>query len=102
MAFRTWIISRHPGALQLLAELGIYGLCCAHLDIDHVVAGDVVIGTLPVHLIAKLCERDIEYWHISLNLRAIDRGQELTVDQMKALGVRIERFKVQNVNSHAI
>lgn len=102
MAFKTWIISRHPGAQTFLADLGVTGKRLTHLNVEDVRAGDVVIGTLPLPMIAELCQRDVEYWHISLNVNAADRGKELSACQMKARGVRIERFHALRVVGHAV
>ncbi|MDW8324914.1 MAG: CRISPR-associated protein Csx16, partial [Burkholderiales bacterium] len=54
----TWFVSRHPGAIKWAARKGIrVDRQVDHLDVDVVQAGDVVIGTLPVHLAAEVCAR---------------------------------------------
>lgn len=92
MANTMWIISRHPGAKKLMVEMGFTGTFRNHINIDEISTGDVVVGTLPVQLIAQLCQQSIEYWHISINLAEADRGQELSAGKMKELGFRIERY----------
>src|SRR5207249_10984084 len=41
-----------------------------HLDLSDVLPGDVLIGTLPVHLAAEVCSRGARYLHLTLLLPA--------------------------------
>ncbi|WJW76826.1 CRISPR-associated protein Csx16 [Thiohalobacter sp. IOR34] len=66
-----------------------------HLDPEQVEAGDTVIGTLPVHLAARICERGARYWHLTLNLTADMRGRELSADDLDAAGARLEAFNIR-------
>ena len=93
----TWIVSRHRGALEFLAQSGFVGRECAHLNVDDVKPNDIVIGTLPMPMVAKLCTRGVHYWHLSVPLTPADRGRELSVQRLRALGVRVERFEVRRL-----
>lgn len=89
----TWFISRHPGALQWMREQGhTFDRHVPHLDIDQVQAGDTVIGTLPVSLIAQVCARGAQYWHLSFAVPSSARGSELSAAELRALGAKLERF----------
>lgn len=91
----TWFISRHPGALEWMAEHGpAFDRHVAHLDAAQVQRGDTVIGTLPVNLVAAVCARGAHYWHLSLALPEELRGRELSVDELEVSGANLERFKV--------
>lgn len=90
---KTWFVSRHPGALQWLAEQQfVVDEHLPHLDPKQVSAGDRVIGTLPIQLAAEVCSRRAEYWHLSIDVPADLRGKELTFEQMLAFNARLQRF----------
>lgn len=93
---RTWFVSRHPGAVDWARRQDIVvDEQVEHLDPERVEAGDRVIGTLPVHLAARICERRAEYLHLSLDLPPEKRGQELSADELDAAGARLEAFSVR-------
>ncbi len=46
-----------------------------HLDPDTLSKGDVVVGTLPVGLIAKLQSRGVTFWALDLDMPREDRGE---------------------------
>lgn len=91
----TWMVTRHPGALQWLQAQGLQGRCVPHLDPQQVGPGDRVIGTLPLHLVAAICERGAHYLHLSLDLTPELRGKELSAEQLGACGARLEAFTVR-------
>ena len=66
----------------------------AHLDLSAVQSGDAVMGTLPMHLAAQVCERGAVYWHLSLTMPEASRGCELTAQELLALGATLERFHI--------
>lgn len=92
----TWFISRHPGALEWARRRGLrVDQYVAHLDPASVQPGDTVIGSLPVNLAAAVCERGARYLHLSLELPAHLRGQELSADQLDDLGARVQAYRVE-------
>ena len=94
----TYFITRHPGALEWARRNGIVvDAHMAHLDTGTVVAGDAVIGTLPVNLAAEVCARGARYRHLSLELPESLRGRELTADELDALDARIETYDIRRV-----
>jgi CRISPR-associated protein Csx16 len=93
----TWFISRHPGAVEWVRRRGLpVDQYVAHLDTAHVQPGDTVIGSLPVNLAAAICERGARYLHLSLELPAALRGQELSADQLEDLGAEVQEYRVEN------
>lgn len=94
----TYFISRHPGAIEWAARQHMQvDRRIAHLDPTIVKAGDTVIGSLPVNLAAQVCAKGAAYWHLSLELPAELRGQELSADDLAQRGARVEQFNVTHV-----
>lgn len=94
----TYFISRHSGAIEWIEQLGV--------EIDHYVGsfdtnivqmGDNVIGTLPISLIAEVCDRGGTYFHICLELPANLRGSELSAQQMRDCNARLECYTAQKI-----
>jgi len=90
----TWLITRHQGAKDWLAEQGFVGVQVDHIDINLIKKDDVIIGTLPINLVAKACEIGAKYLHLSLAVPANYRGKELTSKQMQNFGISLTPFKV--------
>ena len=91
----TYFVTRHSGARDWAQDKGIrVDQVVDHLDVTQVRAGDVVIGSLPVNLAAEVCERGGHYLHLSLDLPSKLRGKELTAEDMRALGARVEEYVV--------
>jgi CRISPR-associated protein Csx16 len=93
---RQFFVSRHRGAIDWARKhpWSIRAEFVPHLDPASVSAGDVVIGTLPVHLVAQICARGAKYLHLTLELSAEQRGQELTVEALEAAGAHLVPYKV--------
>lgn len=97
-----WLITRHPGALHWARRQGLtVDRHEDHLDIAEVGSGDIVIGTLPVNLAAAVNERGARYVHLSLEVPPELRGQELTADQLDAIGARLEEYVVTRAETRA-
>ncbi len=91
----TYFISRHPGAREWAAGEGIaVDRVLAHFDPDCVRPGDVVLGTLPIHLVARVCARGGRYLHLSLEIPPEWRGRELSAADLRACGARLEAYRV--------
>ena len=93
---KTWLISRHPGTVTWFAEKGIHiDEVIEHLDSQKLSAGDRVIGTLPIHLIADLNIQGIEYVHLALTVPRDLRGHELSPNDMDRCQPRLEIFSAK-------
>lgn len=91
----TWFVSRHLGAIAWVKTQQItIDRWCEHLDVNQVQRDDVVIGTLPIHLAAQVCERGAIFYFVSLNLPAHLRGKELTPEQMCEAECTLQRYVV--------
>ena len=95
---RTYFVSRHEGAQEWAQRNGFENAeTVAHFDPSVVEPGDMVIGTLPVHLAGQVCERGGRCFHLSLQVPQEMRGQELSADQMEEFGASVQEFTVQPV-----
>lgn len=92
---RTIFVSRHPGAVEWARRRGLaVDQWLTHLNIAQLRAGDTVIGTLPIQLVAQVCDRGARYLHLSLTLPAEWRGRELTADELARADAKLEAFVV--------
>ncbi|WP_374488965.1 CRISPR-associated protein Csx16 [Zoogloea sp.] len=96
----TWFVTRHSGAVEwarrhhILADVAVVGpeRIVESLSPEQVQPGDVVIGTLPVHLAAQVCARGGRYLHLTMAIPLERRGQELNADDMEAFGAECREF----------
>lgn len=92
----TYFVSRHPGAREWAQRRNIQiDRQVDHLDIGAIRPGDIVVGTLPVHLAAAVCACGARYLHLSMNLPGEMRGRELSADEMDACSARLEAFTIR-------
>ena len=91
-----YFISRHAGAIEWARRRpwGARAEFIAHLDAHRVAPGDIVIGTLPVHLAEQVCARRGRYIHLLINQSENSRGRELTADDLEAAGACLAPYKV--------
>jgi CRISPR-associated protein Csx16 len=94
----VWFVSRHPGAEDWMRSQGIaVDRWVSHLSVDEIVAGDIVMGILPVNLASVVCARGARYFNLSLDLPFAERGKELNMADLIAAGARLEEYSVSLV-----
>jgi len=84
------IVTRHAGAVEWLRQRGIVGDVISHVTDPAQVRGQVVYGTLPLHLAAEA--RAI--YAIEMDLHPEDRGRDLTPTEMDARGAHLVWYVV--------
>ncbi|PWQ99322.1 CRISPR-associated protein Csx16 [Leucothrix arctica] len=95
----TYFISRHPGAVDWATSEGHHvDEQLAHFDPKQVKQGDKVLGTLPINLVAEVNERGGDYYHLSLDLPSEIRGKEITAEDMKQYGARLEHYSAKRLD----
>jgi len=89
-------VTRHRGAVTWAVRHGLRArkVEMSNFDVANVQPGDVVMGTLPVHLIAEVNHRGAHYWHLTMDVPESMRGKELSADDMEACGARLDEFRV--------
>lgn len=96
----TYFVTRHAGAVAWAEEEGFkVDHWITHFDPSTVKPGDIVLGSLPVHLAAQVIDRGGRYFHLGLNLGPDDRGRELTATDMRRCGARLEEYEVKRVRA---
>jgi CRISPR-associated protein Csx16 len=92
---KVTLVTRHPGALAWLrlqwpqAEFEVL----THVEGEFTCsAGDVVAGVLPVWLVAQVCSSGGEAWVLELDLSVKARGQEWSLEDMRAMKARLVRY----------
>ncbi len=94
----VWFVSRHQGAIDWIKQQPIHiDHFIAHLDVALICADDIVIGTLPVHLAAQVCQKGAKFYFLSVNVRAEQRGTELTVNELIAQDCQLIPFYIQQL-----
>jgi CRISPR-associated protein Csx16 len=89
-----YFVTRHDGAIQWAYKAGHKATKMTQFDVSIVQGGDIVIGTLPVHLAGEVLKRGGKYWHLSMEVPMEFRGKELTAEQMNEFGARLEEYRV--------
>jgi CRISPR-associated protein Csx16 len=98
----TLLISRHPSAIAWVKSKVRVDEVLTHLtddDIANLTSEHTVIGTLPIHLAAAVCEKGANFVYLSLDTPPELRGSELSVEQMDALGARLEKYRIEKQHS---
>ena len=96
----TWFVTRHVGAEEWARQEGFLEERSPHkvvssLDpVQDIRFGDVVIGTLPVHLAAQICARGARYFHLAMQVPDSFRGKELTAQEMRLFDANLQEFVV--------
>lgn len=94
----VWFISRHQGAIDWVKQQGIQiDRFAEHLNVDDIQANDIVIGTLPIHLAAEVCQKGAQFYFLSINVMREQRGTELTCEQLVQQGCSIQPFFIEKL-----
>lgn len=94
----TYFISRHTGALDWLQQQDIQvDQQLSHFDPSTTEKDDVIIGTLPINLVAEVNQRGGHYLHLTLNLPSELRGTELSAADMTHYGASLQAYTARKV-----
>ncbi len=100
---RVWFVSRHPGAVEWARRQGLrVHEQVEHFNVEEVKEGDIVIGTLPVHLAAQVCARRARFLNLSLEVPPEARGRELSAEEMERFGARLEEYRVERLEAKGL
>ena len=96
----TWFVSRHQGSIAWIKQKEIQiDHFVSHLDDSTALkSGDVVIGALPIHIIAKLNDQGIRFISFHFNVLKEQRGKELSIEDLVQLNVQMREYIVLGVD----
>lgn len=101
----TYVITRHVGAVEWMRRhhpdlmRGATEIM-PHADksfFEKLEPGDVVVGVLPLPLIAEVCRRGAAFYALNISLPQGMRGMELSADDMERLDASIRRYEVREL-----
>jgi CRISPR-associated protein Csx16 len=97
----TWFVSGHLGSINWIKKQSTHiDHFVSHLDeTAKLNCGDIVIGSLPIHLIAQLNSQGIRFISFQLDLPEHSRETELTEQQLTKLNVKMQEYIVWGVDS---
>lgn len=92
----TLFVSRHQGAIEWIKQQSIQvDVFVEHLNVEEIQADDVVIGTLPIHLAAEVCQKGAKFYFLSVNVAREQRGTELTYEQLEKQACSLQQFYIE-------
>lgn len=96
----TYFVTRHQGAKDWAQQQGIVvDQLTEHIDPVNIQPGDVVIGTLPVHLAAQVQENGGRYLHLQLDLPPALRGKELSAEEMSRVNAQLSEYRISQISN---
>lgn len=95
-----YFVSRHESAIQWakLQDLAV-DKWLPHLDPEQITEGDIIIGSLPIHMVAALGKQGARYIHLSLEIPQALRGKELSVEEMAQCGATLEEYSANLIGT---
>lgn len=99
----TLFVSRHPGAIEWVKHQEVrVDRWLTHLNIEDVNAGDVVIGTLPMHMAAAVCAKGARFVSLEISLSEAGRGRELSQADMEGFRCTLCEYAVVRLKTPAL
>jgi len=101
---KTYIVSRHQGAIEWLNKQGYWGCVIPQWSFRNTMIlnqGDVVIGTLPFPTIRDIIDLGATFIYIHLpEVFFTQRGQELTPEEMDRAGALL--YYIRNLEMEIV
>ncbi len=105
----TYLVTRHEGTRIWVDAKAKHGQLpfaidrmLDHLDLSILKKGDVVVGTLPIRMIATLQTMGVKFWSLDLETPPAQRGKELTGMQVYRYGGRFARYEVRQKEAEEV
>jgi len=105
----TYLVTRHEGTRRWVRAMAKHGRLpftidrmLEHLDPTHLKKGDVVVGTLPIHMAAELRTMGVAFWSLDLHVPPKDRGKELSGVHVYKYGAQFTRYDIRRVESAVV
>lgn len=90
------IVSRHPATVNLLKSKYPDAEIISHMTEDNIPSNALVIGNLPIEMIAKVLEKGNRFVSVVLNIPQELRGKELNEEELKkyAKFIEVKRLEI--------
>ncbi|MBS0212718.1 MAG: CRISPR-associated protein Csx16 [Proteobacteria bacterium] len=105
----TYLVTRHEGTcrwVEVMAEDDKLPFpidqAIEHLELDSLHKGDIVVGTLPIHVAAQLHERGVKFWALDIDTPPELRGSELGPAELHLCGARLTRYEIEKVECETV
>jgi CRISPR-associated protein Csx16 len=95
----NWWVRHHASTGTLQLEVTDF---VEHLDLAQVNAGDVVMGTLPVSLAAKVMAKGARFIALEMDIPQERRGEDLTATEMAKFGAALVEYEVKRLRPHLL
>lgn len=93
-----YFVGRHPGAVDWMKKRGpAVDIWNKDFNAEQLKKGDVVYGTLPVHIAEKVCRKGARFVALCLAIPGGLRGTELTAEDLERYGCHLKEYQVQTV-----
>ena len=89
------IVSRHPATVNLLKSRFPEAEVVSHMTEDNIPENALVIGNLPIEMIAKVLEKGNRFVSVVLNIPPEMRGKELSEEELKKFAKFVEVKKLE-------
>lgn len=99
-----FIVTSHSGTVTWMARKGIEAdkVVMGDFDVAAVQPGDIVIGTLPLHLAAEVIRKGGRYWNFVLvKPEALRDKRDLAVQEIEQCQPRLEEFRISSAGVRA-
>ena len=95
------VVTRHTATCNWLkTQLEGHALhFTAHFSHEMAEGFEVVVGILPINLVADLNALGIRFFMVTMDVPAELRGKELTEEQMVECNVKLEQFSVLRIST---
>lgn len=98
----TLFVTRHQGAKEWAARQDFRDVeMIEHLGagmIAGLARGDIVIGTLPVHVAAQIVSNGGRYFHLEMTIPFEARGRDLSAAEMVQFGATLNEYHVERLD----
>ena len=96
---KTWFVSRHQSSINWMKSQSTpVDNYVTHIDDSTGIhPGDIVIGSLPVSIVAKLNQNKIRFISFTLDIPEDLRGIDLNEKQLDSLQVELKEYLVMGI-----
>ena len=98
---KIWFVSRHQGAIEWMKAQSDCTVdhWVEHLDVSLINQNDIVIGILPLPLVADVCAKGAIFYALVMNQSREQRGIEHSLGDMLEAKSHLMRYYVEQLKN---